>query len=41
MTAGDFNCPTPGRVHGEPVSEGGALLLVSPECYEPVGPHAG
>jgi len=42
MTAGDFNCSLPGSVHEELVSDGGALLLlVSPGCYEPVGPHAG
>ncbi|HEX8151430.1 MAG TPA: cupin domain-containing protein [Pyrinomonadaceae bacterium] len=42
MTAGDFNCSLPGSVHEELVSDGGALLLlVSPEHYEPVGPHAG
>ena len=42
MTAGDFNCSMPGSVHEELVSDGGALLLlVSPEHYEPVGPHAG
>ena len=42
MKAGDFNCSMPGSVHEELVSDSGALLLlVSPECYEPVGPHAG
>jgi anti-sigma factor ChrR (cupin superfamily) len=42
MTAGDFNCSMPGSVHEELVSDGGALLLlVSPEHYEPVEPHAG
>ena len=42
MRAGDFNCSPPGSVHEELVSDGGALLLlVSPEHYEPVGPHAG
>ena len=41
MTAGDFNCSLPGSVHEELVSDKGALLLlVSPERYEPVGPHA-
>lgn len=41
MKAGDFNCSLPGSVHEELVTEGGALLLlVSPERYEPVGPHA-
>jgi anti-sigma factor ChrR (cupin superfamily) len=41
MAAGDFNCSMPGSVHEELVSDGGALLLlVSPERYEPVGPHA-
>ena len=42
MSAGDFNCSLPGSVHEELITEGGALLLlVSPERYEPVGPHAG
>jgi anti-sigma factor ChrR (cupin superfamily) len=42
MTAGDFNCSMPGSVHEELMSDGGALLLiVSPECYEPIEPHAG
>jgi hypothetical protein len=42
MTAGDFNCSLPGSVHEELVTDGGALLLlVSPERYEVVGPHAG
>ncbi|HEX7957980.1 MAG TPA: cupin domain-containing protein [Pyrinomonadaceae bacterium] len=42
MTAGDFNCSMPGSVHDELVSDGGALLLiVSPERYEPLGPHPG
>ncbi|HWS86376.1 MAG TPA: cupin domain-containing protein [Pyrinomonadaceae bacterium] len=42
MTAGDFNCSLPGSVHEELVSDGGALLLlVSPERYEPIEPHAG
>jgi anti-sigma factor ChrR (cupin superfamily) len=42
MTAGDFNCSMPGSVHEELVSDGGALLLlVSPEHYEPLSPHAG
>jgi anti-sigma factor ChrR (cupin superfamily) len=42
MTAGDFNCSMPGSVHEELMTDGGALLLlVSPEHYEPVGPHAG
>jgi len=41
MTAGDFNCSMPGSVHEELVSDGGALLmLVSPEHYEPIEPHA-
>ncbi len=41
MSAGDFNCSLPGSVHEELITEGGALLLlVSPERYEPVGPHA-
>jgi anti-sigma factor ChrR (cupin superfamily) len=41
MTAGDFNCSMPGSVHEELVSDGGALLLiVSPECFEPVESHA-
>lgn len=39
MTAGGFNCSLPGSVHEELVSDGGALLLVSPEHYEPIGPH--
>ena len=42
MRAGDFNCSLPGSVHEELVSDGGALLLlVSPEHYEPIEPHAG
>ncbi len=42
MRAGDFNCSLPGSVHEELVTDGGALLLlVSPEHYEPIGPHAG
>jgi quercetin dioxygenase-like cupin family protein len=42
MTAGDFNCSMPGSVHEALVSDHGALLLlVSPESYEPVEPHAG
>ncbi|HEX7313537.1 MAG TPA: cupin domain-containing protein [Pyrinomonadaceae bacterium] len=42
MTAGDFNCSMPGSVHEQLVSDNGALLLiVSPEHYEPVRPHAG
>ncbi|MFL6256503.1 MAG: cupin domain-containing protein [Pyrinomonadaceae bacterium] len=42
MTAGDFNCSMPGSVHEELMSDGGALLLiVSPEHYEPISPHAG
>ncbi|MET0623481.1 MAG: cupin domain-containing protein [Pyrinomonadaceae bacterium] len=42
MKAGDFNCSLPGSVHEELATDGGALLLiVSPERYEPVGPHAG
>ncbi len=42
MTAGDFNCSMPGSVHEELMSDGGALLLiVSPECYEPIEPHPG
>jgi len=42
MTAGDFNCSMPGSVHEELRSDGGALLLiVSPEHYEPLAPHAG
>ena len=42
MKAGDFNCSLPGSVHEQLVSDGGALLLiVSPEHYEPVGPHSG
>lgn len=41
MRAGDFNCSMPGSVHEELMSDGGALLLiVSPERYEPIGPHA-
>ncbi len=41
MKAGDFNCSLPGSVHAELVTDGGALLLiVSPERYEPLGPHA-
>ncbi|MBV8856641.1 MAG: cupin domain-containing protein [Acidobacteria bacterium] len=41
MTAGDFNCSMPGSVHEELMSDGGALLLlVSPERYEPIEPHA-
>lgn len=40
MKAGDFNCSLPGSVHEELVTDGGALLLlVSPERYEPLGPH--
>jgi quercetin dioxygenase-like cupin family protein len=40
MKAGDFNCSLPGSVHDELVTDGGALLLlVSPERYEPLGPH--
>jgi anti-sigma factor ChrR (cupin superfamily) len=42
MTAGDFNCSMPGSVHEELMTGGGALLLlVSPEHYEVVEPHAG
>ena len=42
MKAGDFNCSMPGSVHEELASDGGALLLiVSPERYEPIGPHPG
>lgn len=42
MKAGDFNCSMPGSVHEELVTDGGALLLlVSPEHYEPIEPHAG
>jgi len=42
MTAGDFNCSMPGSVHEALVSDNGALLLiVSPECYEPIELHAG
>lgn len=42
MKAGDFNCSMPGSVHEELMSDGGALLLiVSPEGYEPIEPHAG
>lgn len=42
MKSGDFNCSLPGSVHEELVSDGGALLLlVSPERYEPIAPHAG
>ena len=42
MTAGDFNCSMPGSVHEELVTDNGALLLlVSPEHYEPIEPHAG
>ncbi|MET0647037.1 MAG: cupin domain-containing protein [Pyrinomonadaceae bacterium] len=41
MRAGDFNCSMPGSVHEELISDGGALLLiVSPEHYEPIAPHA-
>lgn len=41
MKAGDFNCSLPGSIHDELVTDGGALLLiVSPERYEPLGPHA-
>lgn len=41
MKAGDFNCSMPGSVHEELVSDGGALLLlVSPEHYEVIEPHA-
>jgi anti-sigma factor ChrR (cupin superfamily) len=41
MKAGDFNCSLPGSVHEELVTDKGALLLlVSPEHYEVVGPHA-
>ena len=40
MKSGDFNCSLPGSVHEELVTDGGALLLiVSPERYEPMGPH--
>jgi anti-sigma factor ChrR (cupin superfamily) len=42
MKAGDFNCSMPGSVHEELMTDNGALLLlVSPECYEPVESHAG
>ena len=42
MSAGDFNCSLAGSVHGEVVTDGGALLLfVSPERYEVIEPHAG
>lgn len=42
MTAGDFNCSMPGSVHEELMTDNGALLLlVSPEHYEPIEPHAG
>ncbi|MDT5271915.1 MAG: hypothetical protein QOH49_4101 [Acidobacteriota bacterium] len=42
MKAGDFNCSMPGSVHEELVTDGGALLLlVSPEHYEVIEPHAG
>ena len=41
MSAGDFNCSLPGSVHEELVTDGGALLLlVSPERYEVIEPHA-
>jgi anti-sigma factor ChrR (cupin superfamily) len=41
MSAGDFNCSLAGSVHGEVVTDGGALLLfVSPERYEVIEPHA-
>ena len=41
MTAGDFNCSLAGSVHQELVTDGGALLLlVSPERYEVIEPHA-
>jgi anti-sigma factor ChrR (cupin superfamily) len=42
MSAGDFNCSSAGSVHEELVTDGGALLLlVSPEHYEVIEPHAG
>jgi anti-sigma factor ChrR (cupin superfamily) len=41
MKAGDFNCSLPGSVHEELLTDAGALLLiVSPERYEVVAPHA-
>jgi quercetin dioxygenase-like cupin family protein len=41
MKAGDFNCSLPGSVHEELMTDNGALLLlVSPEHYEVVEPHA-
>jgi quercetin dioxygenase-like cupin family protein len=41
MSAGDFNCSLAGSVHEELVTDGGALLLlVSPERYEVIEPHA-
>lgn len=40
MSAGDFNCSLPDSVHGEIVTDRGALLLfVSPATYERLGPH--
>jgi anti-sigma factor ChrR (cupin superfamily) len=41
MSAGDFNCSLPGSVHEDLTTEGGALfLIVAPERYETLGPHA-
>ena len=41
MSAGDFNCSLAGSVHEELVTDAGALLLlVSPEHYEVIEPHA-
>jgi anti-sigma factor ChrR (cupin superfamily) len=41
MTTGDFNCSLPGSVHDELHTDGGALLLiVAPERYETLEPHA-
>ena len=41
MSAGDFNCSLAGSVHGEIVTDTGALLLfVSPDHYEVIEPHA-
>jgi anti-sigma factor ChrR (cupin superfamily) len=41
MGAGDFNCSLPGSVHQELTTDHGALfLIVAPERYDPVEPHA-
>jgi anti-sigma factor ChrR (cupin superfamily) len=42
MSAGDFNCSLPGSVHEDLTTDGGALfLIVAPERYETLRPHAG